>query len=456
MGIFLKAAFGVILAGVLYGYLQLNKVTEPPVFPNTWWGSRDPAKEDSRIKPFKIDVSQDVISDLKQRLDTALPFHPPLEGVNQHYGMNTKLLQKIVNYWKNDYLTNWTARQKFLNQYPQYTVSIQGLNIHYIHVKPNVEKSAGLKVVPLLILHGWPGSVREFYEIIPYLTQPQKGRKVVFEVIAPSLPGYGFSEATNKPGMSPVRMGQIFVNLMKEIGFEKFYVQGGDWGAIILQTMLAIYPQNVLGAHSNLCFSMKMSSNIKMWLLGSIYPPLIATEEEIPLIFPLGKKTFQDVILLEMGYNHIQSTKPDTIGVALRDSPAGLAAYILEKFTTWTNPAWKDLEDGGLTKKFTMDQLLDNVMIYWVTRSITTSMRLYSEMFRKDTLALNLDEIPIRVPTACARFKNEISILPESTLREKFLNLTQITLHPDGGHFAAFEVPEILANDIYNFIETII
>ncbi|XP_050294838.1 juvenile hormone epoxide hydrolase 2-like [Anthonomus grandis grandis] len=455
MGFIVKAGIiGLLLSlgASYYIYSKISEIPETPVLDEVWWGKGSPGKEDTAIKPFKIDISKDILDDLKHRLNNALPFQPPLEGAKQHYGMNSNLLSNIVDYWKNTY--NWTERQKFLNQYPQYTTSIQGLNIHYIHVKPTIPKSSNVKVLPLLIIHGWPGSVREFYEIIPLLTTPQKGRNFVFEVIAPSLPGYGFSEATNKPGLSATRMAQIFKNLMKRIGYEKYYIQGGDWGALIVSLMSLLYPENVLGAHSNMCVCDSNICHLKNFLVGTMYPSLVATEEEMPHYAPVPSK--MAYLILESGYMHIQSTKPDTVGTALRDSPVGLAAYIIEKFTTWTNPAWKDLEDGGLTKRYTMDQLLDNVMIYWVTRSITTSQRLYSEMFNKEVFSQKLQEIPVTVPTGCARFSHDITVHPESLLRHKYHNLVHLSLYEDGGHFAALELPKVLAEDIYETVEKII
>ncbi|CAG9770470.1 unnamed protein product [Ceutorhynchus assimilis] len=456
MGFILKGIFGLALAflGYLF-YAKLCKVPEVPHFPeDTWWGKSEPVKEDTSIKPFKINVSKEILDDLKHRLDIALPMQPPLNGVGQHYGMNSNLLQKIVNHWKNKY--NWSERQKFLNQYPQYTTQIQGLDIHFLHVKPKVDKASNVKVLPLMLLHGWPGSVREFYEVIPLLTKPQKGRNVVFEVIIPSLPGYGFSEATNKPGMNAARMAQIFKKLMDRLGHKKFYVQGGDWGSSVATYLTILYPASLFGTHLNFCLCLSNMCSLKLWLLGSTFPSLIATEEEIPLFTPVGEKWFTDK-MLESGYLHIQATKPDTVGTALRESPVGLAAYIIEKFTTWTNPEWKDLEDGGLTRKFTYDQLLDNVMIYWVTRSITTSQRLYSEQFNHKFRALGFDNIPTpaEVPIGCANFKHEIVQQPESLLRLKYLNLQHTNSYNDGGHFAAFELPDMFSNDIYEFVEKI-
>nr|XP_022920508.1 juvenile hormone epoxide hydrolase 1-like [Onthophagus taurus] len=421
----------------------LNAVPEVPKLEDTWWGPGDPKKVDPAIKTFKIDVPEKVLDDLKSRLQHARPFVTPLENSQQNYGINSKLLQEIVDFWKTKY--DWRQREKFLNKFPQFITNIQGLNIHYLHVKPQQVPST-TKVLPLLLLHGWPGSVREFYEIIPLLTTPRKGQNFVFEVIAPSLPGYGFSEGASKPGLGPPQMSIIFKNLMKRIGFEKFYVQGGDWGSVIVANMAVLIPDNLLGVHSNMCFSLAPSATLKH-LFWSIYPSAIVEKEHEHKMYPIGK--IYENILLEFGYMHIQSTKPDTVGVGLNDSPVGLAAYILEKFTTWTNPAWKNQDDGGLKGRYMYADLLDNVMIYWVTNSITTSMRLYSEQFNKATMEMKLGNIPTDVPYACARFEYELGYMPDCLLSSTLKNIIHSSHIKEGGHFAAFEVPKLLADDIW-------
>ncbi|XP_072376840.1 juvenile hormone epoxide hydrolase 1-like [Diabrotica undecimpunctata] len=433
---------------IIYSTKCLLQTPEVPDLGERWWKVAKPAKEDTSIKPFKIQISDEILKDLKDRLDHTLPFQPPLDGVNQNYGMNTNLLKTIVDYWKNKY--DWRQREKFFNQYPQFTTNIQGLNIHFLHVKPANTK--GLKVFPMLMLHGWPGSVREFYEIIPLLTKPQNGRDFVFELIIPSLPGYGFSEAAEVPGLSPPHVAVIMKNLMARLGFRKYYLQGGDWGSTIISNLASFFPEKVLGVHSNLCYVNSPLSNLKL-ALGSLMPSLVVEADQQHLVYPRIK--IFGFVLLETGYMHLQSTKPDTVGVALRESPVGLAAYIIEKFTTWTNPAWRDLEDGGLTKKFTLEKLLDNVMVYWVTRSITTSMRLYAEAFNYNYFVLNTDGLPIHVPSACSQFEHEILYIPESILKERYRNLLLARSHKTGGHFAAFEAPNVLAKDTYDFVEKV-
>jgi pimeloyl-ACP methyl ester carboxylesterase len=239
---------------------------------------------------------------------------------------------------------------------------------------------------------------------------------------------------------------------MERLGHEKFYVQGGDWGAIVTEAVSMLFPDRVYGMHSNMCTvsitSMTLCDYVRL-ALGSYWPSLIvSSEQEKSDVYPLSK-TFS-ASLEETGYMHIQMTKPDTVGVALNDSPAGLAAYILEKFSTWTNSDYKHLPDGGLSK-FDIDELLDNVMIYWVTGSITTSMRLYSEFASTQYQSLPHLRAKVKVPAACANFPHEIPIALrlKKLLKRKYTNLVRATEMKDGGHFAAFERPDLLAEDIW-------
>lgn len=241
------------------------------------------------------------------RLQHARKLTPTLEGIQQQYGINSDLLMEVVEFWKTKY--DWRKREEFLNQFPQYTTRIQGLKVHFLHLKP--VKKEGIRVLPLLMLHGWGGSIREFYEILPILTTPQKGKDVVFEVIVPSLPGFGFSEAASKPGLSFLHMGLVLKNLMKRLGHENFYIQGGDWGSAIGGSMAIFFPNSILGFHSNMCTVASTSALFKM-ILASLYPAAIVDESYKHKIYPLTN-TFSNLIE-ETGYMHIQATKPDTIG----------------------------------------------------------------------------------------------------------------------------------------------
>ncbi|RZB40630.1 juvenile hormone epoxide hydrolase-like protein, partial [Asbolus verrucosus] len=382
-----------------------------------------------------------ILEDLRNRLKNARNFIPPLEGIHQQYGMNTDLLKKIVDFWITKY--DWREREKVLNQFPQFKTNIQGLEIHYIHAKPKNVPS-GVKILPLLLLHGWPGSVREFYEIIPLLTTVQKDKHFVFEVIAPSLPGYGFSQAAVRPGLGASQVAVVFKNLMKRLGFENYYVQGGDWGSTIASSMAILFPEKIKGIHLNMCMSNSYKSKLKL-LMGSVWPNFVTDDKNKHRLYPISE--FFSNMLLEFGYMHLQATKPDSVGVSLNDSPVGLAAYILEKFSTWTNPDYKNRADGGLLEKYTYTKLLDNVMIYWITNSITTSMRLYSETINKEQNPFE-DRHEILVPVACAVFDKEIIYQPPALFKDRYPKLVQANEY-NGGHFAAFEVPDILAKDIW-------
>lgn len=435
---------------IIYVAIKLYAEFQPPPLPvfveDEYWGpGAPPIKQDTSIRPFKINVSKDVLIDLKHRLDIDRPYTPPLEGIQQQYGFNTNLLREIVNFWKDEY--NWPKREVFLNQFPQFKTNIQGLDIHYIHVKPK-NVPANVKVLPLLILHGWPGSVREFYGIIPLLTAVNNNRNFVFEVIAPSLPGYGFSQGSSKPGLAPSKVAVILRNLMLRIGHKKFYLQGGDWGAIILSNLATLFPENVIGLHSNMCSVSGLKVLLKLFIT-SIHPPLFMPQESVHKVFPVFTRL--SFLLEESGYFHIQATKPDTVGVPLGQSPSGLAAYILEKFSSGTNITYKTREDGGLKGKFTYNDLLDNVMMYWLSNSATTSVRLYAEAVSKTTLAQDLSRIPIstKVQCACANFGQELTYWPDWILRDKYPNLVYTSDYQEGGHFAAFEVPKLLANDMF-------
>ncbi|EFN83232.1 juvenile hormone epoxide hydrolase 1 [Harpegnathos saltator] len=437
----------VLTIGIAQFFLS-NTVTDVPDLPETFWGPEKNREASQEIRPFVINVPKSIIDDLNERLAKKRELVEPLENVAWTYGISTTYLKDVVEYWRSKY--NWTERQALLNKYPQYVTNIQGLDIHFYHVTPNLPKDRKLKVLPLLLLHGWPGSVVEFQKMIPMLTTPRPDKDFVFEVIAPSLPGYAFSQAAVRPGLGPAQMSLMFKNLMSRLGFSKFYAQGGDWGSIIVTHLSGLYPNNVLGSHMNMCIGLNNMGNIIWRLVGAVFPWLVVDSEHSSKMYPLGHHFSR--IMEESGYMHIQASKPDTIGTAVAASPVGLAGYILEKFSTWTNPDYRFRPDGGLLEKYTLDELLDNVMLYWVTNSLTTSVRLYSEQFNKAHFSSKIDEIPVDVPVACAAFPHELAYQSESFLRDKYTNMIQFNHLPRGGHFAAFEEPALVANDVFEFV----
>ncbi|KAK5642983.1 hypothetical protein RI129_009150 [Pyrocoelia pectoralis] len=364
---------------IIYVGIQIYKYFQPPPLPlydeNEYWGpGNQPSKQDTSIKPFMINVSDEVLNDLKYRLENDRPYTPPLEGIQQQYGFNTNLLKEIIKFWKNDY--NWRERETFLNQFPQFITNIQGLDIHYLHIKPKV--SSDTIIFPLLLLHGWPTSVREFYSIIPLLTKEDNERNFVFEVVVPSLPGFGFSQPPSKRGLSPSKMAVIFKNLMKRIGHSQFYVQGEDWGGVIATSIATLFPKSILGLHSSMCMPSGPKALIKLFI-SSLFPSFFVDKRSKHKMFPLLEKF--SLLLEEFGYYLLQATKPDTVGIGLGQSPSGMAAYILEKFSTGTNVSFREREDAGLKETFSYITLLDNLMIYWISNSLTTSMRIYSEAY---------------------------------------------------------------------------
>lgn len=416
------------------------------IAPETWWRPGNEKSVNTAIRKFTISLPNTEIENLKNRLRNTRFGAEPLIGTGWTYGMSSKSLKTIVDYWTNKY--NFEQRLKVLNQYPQFVTNIQGLDIHFLHVKP--ENAGGKRVLPLLLQHGWPGSVVEFYDIIPLLTTPRPEYDFVFEVIVPSLPGYGFSDAPTLPGCGPAEIAVVLKNLMLRLGFDKFYGQGGDWGALITAEMAMMFPQHVLGIHQNMC----TSSNIKSMLKGFLYnmaPSIFLDEEDAKHHQSL--KTLWSFILEETGYFHIQATKPDTVGAALSDSPAGLAAYILEKFSTWTDRKARALDDGGLLKKYTMDKLIDNLMLYWLPNKITTSARLYAEAMVQFHTDGDRHNAPIIVPSACAQFPEELQAQPASILRDRYKQLVRVTRMERGGHFAAMEEPKLLADDVWAAIK---
>lgn len=418
-----------------------SRGTKLPTLPETWWTPGTENFVNNDVIPYKVAFSEEMIKDLQYRLKHTRPLTPPLKDVAWNYGTNTDALQKFLDHWANKY--NFEEREKYINQFSHFKTNIQGLDIHFVHVKPS--NTEGKRVLPLLIVHGWPGSIMEFFKIIPLLTSPRPEHDFVFEVIAPSLPGFGFSSAATIPDLSSIQMSVVLKNLMLRLGHDKYYVQGGDWGSFVIHTMSCLYPQHVLGMHSNLCTVLSKWILLKNALNFSSFLPWAKSKKKSPGFS----------LLAETGYFHIQATKPDTVGVGLNDSPAGLAAYIIEKFSTGTNPSYKYRDDGGFLEKYTYDELIDNLMIYWVSNSITTAMRIYAEMYTKSnrSLSARLESQPIKVPSACTQFPHEIMEQTPDQLRTRFVNLLRVTKMPRGGHFAALEEPELLANDVWVSID---
>jgi pimeloyl-ACP methyl ester carboxylesterase len=375
-------------------------------------------------EPFVIQIPDRVLTDLHRRIE-ATRWPDELEQAGWEYGANLASMRSIAEYWRHRY--DWRREEAALNRWPHYLISLEGLRIHFIHAR-----GKGPAPLPLVITHGWPGSFVEMLKLIPLLTDPEAhgGRKEdAFDVVVPSLPGYGFSDRPRERGMDPRRIAALWVRLMGELGYTSFGAQGGDWGSTISMALGLDYAQRMIGIHLNYIAG--------RFLLGGTLNE--SPTDETATAYLKKLRAWWDI---EGGYSHEQGTKPQTLSYGLNDSPVGLAAWILEKFRTWSDC------DGDVESLFSRDELLTNVMIYWVTQTIHSSARLYYES-RLQPLSLSPSH-RVEPPVAVAVFPREI-VMPPRSLAERGLNVVRWTEMPRGGHFAAMEQPERLAEDVREF-----
>ncbi|XP_049881309.1 juvenile hormone epoxide hydrolase-like [Pectinophora gossypiella] len=425
-------------------FLQSPKLNRSALDLNEWWGPPGMIQDES-IRPARIFFDDEMIKDLQYRLRNHITFQPPLEGAGFTYGFNSDALPDWLSYWAEEY--PFKQREEFLNQFPQYKTNIQGLDIHFIWVRqPPTHK----EVVPLLLLHGWPGSIREFYEMIPMVTADDDSRDFVVELIVPCLPGFGFSDAATRPGLGGGQMAVLFRNLMHRLGYTKYYLQGGDWGAIITGFMAVLFPREVLGYHTNWGVVPSLEA-LGLTLVGAVFPHLVIPPELASRLYPLTDTLAS--LIEKTGYFHEHATKPDTVGIAMTDSPAGLLAYILEKFSGAVDAANKVLPDGGLHNTFTREQLVDNLMMYWGTRSFTTAIRIYAETANRKHYAVGLEGASTKVPTWVVQAKTEFTYQPPEILSLKYRNLLNTTVLDFGGHFLALEHPQVLTCSVFEALE---
>jgi pimeloyl-ACP methyl ester carboxylesterase len=380
----------------------------------------------TNIKPFKIDILPTEIEDLKTRLtNVRWPDTEPVDDWSQ--GLPTQYHKDFCDYWANEY--DWFATQNHLNQFTQYVTNLDGLDIHFIHVK-----SSHADAKPLLITHGWPGSIVEFHKVIEPLTEPTKHGGSIDDachVICPSLPGYGFSEKPSTPGWNVGRIAAAWDLLMSRLGYENYYAQGGDWGAGVTTT---IGMQN-LGRCKSIHVNLLTAGPTKEALTNPSPADTIALERA------------QKFRALGLGYHKQQSTRPQTIGYALSDSPVGQSAWILEKFHQWTDC------DGHPENIFSRDELIDNIMLYWLTNSGASSARLYWETFNPE--AKFSKPVPITLPAGASLFPKEIMAGPRSWSEQLLVNIQYWNEVDRGGHFAAFEQPEIFVEEMRNWLRAV-
>ena len=375
------------------------------------------------IEPFSIPFSQSAVDDLRSRLrQTRWPDEIP--GANWEYGVDLSFLQQICEYWRDRF--DWKAQVERFSAFHHYRYSSEKTEIHFIR-----ERGKGPAPIPLILTHGWPGSFLEMLRIIPMLTDPASygGTSAdAFDVVVPSLPGYGFSDRPAAPGMNVFRVAELWTSLMNELGYKRFGAQGGDLGAGVSTALGLRHHDNIVALHLN-------------FIPGS-YQPFLEADTKITS----AEEEFFKVIGQwgdERGaYSHVQRTRPQTPAYGLNDSPVGLAAWILEKFREWSDC------DGDVYRRFTPDELLANVTLYWMTQTIHSSFRMYFEG-RKAPLQFGRGEF-VHAPTAIAHFPRELPF-PPRVWAERGYNVQHWTEMPRGGHFAAAEEPGLLADDLRAF-----
>ena len=378
--------------------------------------------------PFKIDIPDSVLDDLRARLErTRWPDELP--GVGWEYGSNMDYIKELVEYWKNDF--DWRKQEALINSFSHFKAPVDGRDVHFIH-----EKGKGPNPLPLIITHGWPGTFFEMHKVIPLLSDPGAhggDPGDAFDVVAPSMPGYGFSDAAQERGLDVLAVGDVMAKLMHEqLGYDRYVAQGGDWGARVTAQMGHKHSDHCIAIHSTGVVAPTP-------YLGPGSAPLSEAEQGL-------LRQREQWMADEAGYFHIQGTKPQTLGYGLNDSPAGLCAWIVEKYRTWSDC------HGDVESRFTKDELLTTVTIYWVTQSINSSARLYYETLHKPWEFAQGERI--NVPVGVAIFPAENS-RPPREWAERSYNVTQWTVMPSGGHFAALEEPELLVEDMRNHFRSI-
>jgi pimeloyl-ACP methyl ester carboxylesterase len=376
------------------------------------------------ITPFRIAISDSALADLQQRL-AHVRWPETLPGSGWREGAEIGFMRRLADHWQHRF--DWRAQEARLNQLPQFLTRIDGLDVHFVH-----QRGTGPAPLPLVLTHGWPGSFVEMEEIIPLLADPGShggDPADAFDVVVPSLPGYGFSQAPVQEGVGPRAVADMWAVLMKRLGYARYGLQGGDIGAGVSTWLARHYPEQVAGLHLN-------------FIPGSYRPPTGAgeaapSEEEQAFLQRCG--AWLDA---EGGYSHIQRTKPQTVAYGLNDSPLGLAAWIAEKFQAWSDCG------GDVESTLGFDTMLTDIAIYWFTGCIGSSFRMYLEGSKQPLQFASGDRV--LPPLGVAVFPREI-LMPPRAWVERVFDVQRWTTMPHGGHFAALETPQLLVQEIREF-----
>jgi pimeloyl-ACP methyl ester carboxylesterase len=397
------------------------------------WGGFHVSGEDSSVQPFQIHVPDAVLADLKERLGH-VRWPGEIDGAGWDYGVPRNYLRELTDYWRTGY--DWRKQEAALNALPQFTTEIDGVRIHFVHVR-----SPHQNALPLILVHGWPGSFVEFQKIIPMLIEPEKfGGKAedAFHVVCPSLPGFGFSSQPAERGWSNQRMAETLAKLMARLGYDRYGAQGGDWGGSIVRWLAGNDGGHCIGAHSNFPTGSQPAED----------PTRGVSEQELDRM-----RRRMAELADQKAYGAIQGTRPQTLSYALNDSPAGLAAWIVDKFWAWSD------HGGNLEHSFTKDEMLTDVMIYWVTQTMPSATRIYYETQHNQPRPASMTPWQITgkpAPMGYALFPKEINVPPRAWVeRANGGPLPHWTEMPRGGHFAAMEQPELLATDVRAFFSKV-
>jgi len=376
------------------------------------------------IQPLTIHIPQADIDDLQDRLKrTRWP--DEVNDAGWDYGANLAYMQELIAYWRTTF--DWRAQEQIINTFANFRAVIDGVGIHFIH-----ERGKGSNSIPLILTHGWPSSFAEMLKIIPLLTDPKHyGADPTdsFDVVVPSIPGFGFSDRPLQRGMTRSRVADLWVRLMEELGYPRFAAHANDIGAVITCYIAHDYPRHLLGYHT-------LMPHFPTPSFGTGTSTMSEAERRFAACNELWERE-------EGGYNLIQETKPQTLAYGLNDSPAGLAAWIIEKWRSWGTI------DGHIERSFTMDELLTNITIYWVTRTANSSSRSYYERAR-DQRRFGLNP-HIAVPTGVALTMETVQRAPREWVERVYTDIRHWTEFDHGGHFLATEDPALLAADIRTF-----
>jgi pimeloyl-ACP methyl ester carboxylesterase len=375
------------------------------------------------ISPFKINVPEAHLADLRERL-ARTRFPDEIVDSGWTYGFDSEYLHSLRDYWLHRF--DWRRQEREWGRLPHFQAEIQGLKIHFIHVR-----GAGKRPLPIIMTHGWPGTFLEMEKIVPMLANPGDfggDPGDAFDVIVPSLPGFGFSGRPSTPGWNTFKIAEVWTELMRQLGYERFVAQGGDFGANVSTVLAWKHPQQVMAFHLN-------------YIPGSYFPFVDASAPTT-----VEEKAFlasaERWIDKKGAYWHVQRNEPQTLAAALNDSPMGLAAWLIDKYRDWADC------DGDVERRFTKDELLAHVSLYWLTETIGSSVRLYLESSKAPLHFAKGERID--VPCGVARFPKE-EPMPPRCWAERVYNIQRWTEMPRGGHFAAWEEPELLAQDVREF-----